>query len=72
MPAMVNGANEEAVAAFLAGEIHFLDIGRIVSSVLDEFEPGQLTCLADVLDADKKAREYAKKQIEILNKQKGN
>ena len=72
MPAMVNGANEEAVAAFLAGEIHFLDIGRIVSSVLDEFEPGQLTCLADVLDADKKTREYAKKQIEILNKQKGN
>ncbi len=67
MPAMVNGANEAAVEAFLRGKIHFLDIGRIVSSVLDEFRAEKLTCLADVLEADRKAREYAQNQINSLN-----
>lgn len=65
MPAMVNGANEAAVAAFLEGKIHFLDIGRIVSSVLDKFEPEKVTCLSDVLEADRRAREFAEKQINI-------
>ena len=63
MPAMVNGANEAAVAAFLDGKIHFLDIGRIVSSVIDEFKPEPVTCLEDVLEADRRARNFAEKQI---------
>ncbi|MBR4554580.1 MAG: 1-deoxy-D-xylulose-5-phosphate reductoisomerase [Ruminococcus sp.] len=63
MPAMVNGANEAAVAAFLDGKIDFLDIGRIVTSVLDEFESKPVTCLDDVLEADRTARAYAEKQI---------
>lgn len=33
LPAAVNGANEEAVAAFLEGRIDFLDIGRIVMNL---------------------------------------
>ncbi|SDB44426.1 1-deoxy-D-xylulose 5-phosphate reductoisomerase [Ruminococcaceae bacterium FB2012] len=63
MPAMVNGANEAAVAAFLDGKIRFLDIGRIVSSVIDEFKPEPVTCLEDVLEADRRARNFAEKQI---------
>ena len=63
MPAMVNGANEAAVAAFLDGKIHFLDIGRIVSCVIDEFKPEPVTCLEDVLEADRRARKFAEKQI---------
>ena len=59
MPAMVNGANEEAVAAFLAGKIGFLDIGRIVSDVLTRFDKRDINCLGDVLEADKEARDHA-------------
>ncbi|MBR6044639.1 MAG: 1-deoxy-D-xylulose-5-phosphate reductoisomerase [Ruminococcus sp.] len=64
MPAMVNGANEEAVAAFLDGRIDFLAIGRIVSSVLESFRPQKITCLEDILRADRTAREFALAQIE--------
>ncbi len=35
-PAVLNGANEVAVAAFLAGEIKYLEIVELVAAVLDE------------------------------------
>ncbi|MBR6102306.1 MAG: 1-deoxy-D-xylulose-5-phosphate reductoisomerase [Ruminococcus sp.] len=63
MPAMVNGANEVAVAAFLEGKIGFLDIGRIVSGVLNDLDPAPVTCLQDVLEADRAAREYANTRL---------
>lgn len=63
MPAMVNGANEEAVAAFLDGKIKFLQIGELVSSVLCELENKEITCLEDVFEADKKAREFVRKKL---------
>lgn len=37
-PAVLNAANEEAVAAFLAGRIGFLDIVEVVEAVLSEHE----------------------------------
>lgn len=58
MPAMVNAANEAAVALFLDRRIRFLDIGRIVSGVLDRFSAKPVTCLEDVLEADREARKY--------------
>ncbi|MGN0593927.1 MAG: 1-deoxy-D-xylulose-5-phosphate reductoisomerase [Hominimerdicola sp.] len=63
MPAAVNGANEEAVSAFLNGKIKFLDIGRLVSSVLENIENKEINCVEDILEADKKAREYVREQI---------
>ena len=63
LPAAVNGANEEAVAAFLDGRIDFLDIGRIVMSVCDSTPRKEIKCLEDVLEADRKARERAKELI---------
>ncbi|HPY84068.1 MAG TPA: 1-deoxy-D-xylulose-5-phosphate reductoisomerase, partial [Ruminococcus flavefaciens] len=36
-PCLINSANEEAVKAFLNDEISFIQIGEIVSSVLDKF-----------------------------------
>lgn len=66
MPAAVNGANEAAVAAFLDGRIHFLDIGRIVSGALEKFTAEPVRSLEDVLEADRKARAYAQKQIEDI------
>ena len=35
-PAVLNAANEECVAAFLAGRIGFLDIARIVGDCVEE------------------------------------
>ena len=64
MPAVVNGANEEAVAAFLDGKISFLRIGELVTAALENIEKKEITCLEDVLEADKAARNFIKEQIE--------
>lgn len=63
LPAAVNGANEEAVAAFLDGRIDFLDIGRIVMNVCENTPREEIKCVEDVLEADIKARERAKELI---------
>lgn len=57
-PAIVNGANEEAVRLFINGKIGFLDIGRVVTKALECIPSQKVACLDDVLDADKKAREF--------------
>lgn len=63
-PAIVNGANEAAVAAFLDGKIKFLKIGELVTKALENIKEKEITCVQDVLDADKAAREYVSRQIE--------
>lgn len=57
-PAVVNSANEQANELFRAGRISFLAIPELVGSVADSasFDSHPYT-LADVLDADKWARE---------------
>ena len=62
-PCLVNSANEEAVRAFLNDEISFIQIGEIVSSVLDKFEQSDINCYDDVMKADKRAREYVRSLI---------
>lgn len=57
-PCAVNGANERAVELFLQDKISFLDIGKAVYGVLDQFDFSDEYTLSDVFDADKKAREY--------------
>ncbi|USI72503.1 1-deoxy-D-xylulose-5-phosphate reductoisomerase [Sphingomonas morindae] len=63
-PAVLNAANESAVAAFLAGRIGFLDIAAIVEEVLAHYEPDAPTCLADVLAIDAEARLHAERRME--------
>ena len=58
-PAVLNAANEEAVNAFLAGSIQFSGIVRTVQRALEAF-PGGRESLADILEADRWAREYVK------------
>ena len=60
-PAVYNAANEECVAAFLAGRIGFLDIVDTVEKVLGEHAAhvGELT-LDAVLDAERWARARAR------------
>jgi 1-deoxy-D-xylulose-5-phosphate reductoisomerase len=60
-PAVLNAANEEAVSAFLAGEIPFSGIVHEVERALSAF-PGGGDSLQDILDADRWAREYVKEK----------
>lgn len=56
-PAAVNGANEEAVALFLAGKIKFLQIAEMAQKALDLVNNKKEYTIEDVFEADKAARE---------------
>jgi 1-deoxy-D-xylulose-5-phosphate reductoisomerase len=58
-PAVLNAANEEAVNAFLGGDIPFSAIVRTVEGALAAF-PGSSDTLSEILEADRWAREYVK------------
>ncbi len=60
---ILNAANEVAVAAFLAGQIGFLDIARTVERALELVPNRQLLELSDVHEIDALARECANAQI---------
>lgn len=56
-PAAVNGANEEAVALFLAGKIKFLQIAEMAEKALNSVNNKKEYTIEDVFEADKAARE---------------
>jgi len=56
----MNGANEEAVAMFLRDEIGFYDIYRMVSHAVEQVPFVSAPTLAQVLEADRLAREAVK------------
>ena len=59
MPAVLNAANEQAVALFLDEKIHYLDIARCIEFVCDRHQNDntQNASLDDILTADKWARQ---------------
>ena len=59
MPAVLNAANEQAVALFLAEKIGFLDIPRLIETVCDRFTSQNTSSpsLDDILTADTWARQ---------------
>lgn len=59
MPAVLNAANEIAVAAFLSRRIGFTDIPRVTEKTMDLFNPAPLSTIEDVLWADGWARQKA-------------
>jgi 1-deoxy-D-xylulose-5-phosphate reductoisomerase len=59
-PTILNAANEIAVQGFLAREIGFLDIARIVEQTLTTAPNGHLENLGDVFEADAAARQIAR------------
>jgi len=63
-PAILNAANEVAVAAFLAGKIRFLEIAAIVADTLDRYDPPAPETLDDVLAIDGEARTIAGERVE--------
>ena len=58
-PAVLNAANEVAVAAFLAGEIAFCDIARVCERTLEAKFSDAIDSLDEILSIDRAAREVA-------------
>jgi 1-deoxy-D-xylulose-5-phosphate reductoisomerase len=64
-PAVLNAANEVAVAAFLAGQIGFTQIAANVERVLSAGLPAAPATLDEVLMIDREARVMAKEILEL-------
>ena len=62
-PAVLNAANEVAVAAFLDEQIGFTDITAVVAATLDRFAPGDDFDLNAILAADSEARKIAQEEV---------
>ncbi|HEX6420939.1 MAG TPA: 1-deoxy-D-xylulose-5-phosphate reductoisomerase [Acidimicrobiales bacterium] len=63
-PAVLNAANEEAVAAFLAGRIPWVGIAQVLNAVLSRHDGGRADGVEAVIDADRRGREAARREIE--------
>jgi 1-deoxy-D-xylulose-5-phosphate reductoisomerase len=59
-PAVLNAANEEAVAAFVEGGLRFSGIVAAVAAALDAYTGPPATGLEEILEADRFARRYVK------------
>lgn len=67
-PAILNAANEVAVAAFLAEHIRFLDIAEIVEHTLNHVQNGSAQELSFILHADEQARQVATARVIDIGK----
>lgn len=69
MPAVLNAANEQAVALFLEEKIGFLDIPRCIELVCDRFDSQNIQnpTLEDILAADGWARKEVLRASELLD-----
>jgi 1-deoxy-D-xylulose-5-phosphate reductoisomerase len=74
-PALLNAANEVAVAAFLEGRVNFLDIATVIDSVMQQqsrrFAASSVPTLEDVLGADAAARSAALSHVRAIGASQG-
>ena len=63
LPAVLNGANEVAVARFLKGDIGFLDIPELIEQTMDAYTVKYEYTLEDLLEADAWAKDFAAKVV---------
>ena len=59
-PAAVNGANEQAVGAFLQGKLKFMQIPELCAQAMERQPDRPADSVEAVLEADRAAREYVK------------
>ena len=64
-PVVMNGANEELVAMFLAGMIGFLDIPETIERVMEKYPHSGPSTVEEILSIDREARRMAR---EIINR----
>jgi 1-deoxy-D-xylulose-5-phosphate reductoisomerase len=63
MPAALNAANEEAVAAFLEGRLGFCRIADVIAATLESNGWADAETLEAVLEVDARARSFAHEEI---------
>jgi 1-deoxy-D-xylulose-5-phosphate reductoisomerase len=63
-PAILNAANEIAVAAFLARKLRFVDIPRLIEAILEHMPVVAVDSLAGVSEADDAARRLAREWLD--------
>ncbi len=64
-PAVLNAANEIAVAAFLSGQIAFTRIAVMVAELMSRYSPAAPRSLDDVIAVDYAARAHARELLEL-------
>jgi len=69
-PVVLNGANEVAVEAFLAGKISFNAISQAVEDTLGILDASSAENIDEVLEADFEAREVARGAVGVLEREK--
>jgi 1-deoxy-D-xylulose-5-phosphate reductoisomerase len=67
-PVALNAADEIAVAAFLNGDIAFMDIARIIEQVLSATKSRKLESISQVLEVDSEARLEAQERVAKLGR----
>jgi 1-deoxy-D-xylulose-5-phosphate reductoisomerase len=65
-PAVLNAANEVAVAAFLDRRIAFLDIAAIVEETMARYDPAAPGAIEDVIEVDREARHEAAEAMKVF------
>jgi 1-deoxy-D-xylulose-5-phosphate reductoisomerase len=68
LPAVLNAANEVAVAAFLDRQLRFPQIWQIVGQVMNQHTPIAHPDLDAILQADQWARMQAREYVEALKR----
>lgn len=63
VPAAMNAANEEAVAAFLSGRIAFTDMADVIRAVMERHERLDGSDLGQIREAEAEARRIAREEI---------
>ncbi len=63
MPTVLNAANEEAVAAFLASKITFLEIEYLIEAALERHQTISLPTLETIIEVDQETRTFIHSRI---------
>ena len=66
MPAVMNGANEIAVDAFLKGKINFSDIPSLIEKTMEVHNTLPIESIEQIMEIDRWARQKANELIEEL------
>lgn len=67
LPCAFNAANEEAVYAFLAGKIKFLEISSIIAKVVEQHNCIYKPAIDDIENTDRESRKLAREIIKNFN-----
>ena len=66
MPAVLNGANEIAVNAFLEGKIGFLQIPQIIEKTMERHDTVPINSIDQAIETDRWAKSWAKELVEKI------